>query len=277
MPIKINKPVTPSRRYATHIDFSILTKKEPEKTLLLALKKNSGRNHRGKITVRHRGCGNKRLYRMIDFKRLKFDTEAEVKALEYDPNRSAFVALIEYSDGQKSYILAPEGLKVGDKILSSLKKIEASVGNRYPLKYIPTGTFVSEIEIAPLKGGQMVRSAGSAAQLLAVEDKFAQLKFPSGEVRNIFADSLATVGRMSNLDHGNVVIGKAGRVRQMGRRPQVRGKAMNPKDHPHGGGEGRNAIGMIHPKTKWGKPALGVKTRRPNKRSDQMILKRRRK
>ncbi|MFA6296605.1 MAG: 50S ribosomal protein L2 [Patescibacteria group bacterium] len=275
MPIKTYKPVTPSRRYITTVDFSMLTKKEPEKGLIVALQKHSGRNHRGKITVRHRGGASKRQYRMIDFRRSNYDVEGEVKSLEYDPNRSAFVALVQYSDGTKSYILAQENLKVGDKVKSSLKKLEANIGNRYPLKYIPTGTFVSEVEFAPNKGGQMVRSAGSAAQLLAIEGKFAQLKFPSGEVRNILIDSCATVGRVSNIDHGNVMIGSAGRSRKMGRRPEVRGKAMNPKDHPHGGGEGRNSIGMIHPKTRWGKPAFGVKTRKPHKLSDKLILRRR--
>ncbi len=275
MPIKTYRPITPSRRYITTVDFSMLSKKEPEKSLTVALQKHSGRNNRGKITVRHRGGGSKRKYRMIDFRRSNFDIEGEIKSLEYDPNRSAFIALVQYSDGSKTYILAQENLKIGDKIMSSLKKLEANIGNRYPLKYIPTGTLVSEVEFAPMKGGQMVRSAGSAAQLLAIEGKFAQLKFPSGEVRNVLIDSSATIGRVGNIDHGNITIGNAGRVRNMGRRPQVRGKAMNPKDHPHGGGEGRNSIGLVHPKTKWGKPALGVKTRKPNKLSSKLILKRR--
>lgn len=275
MPIKTYKPVTPSRRYITTVDFSMLTSKKPDKGLIVALQKHSGRNHRGKITVRHRGGSHKRQYRMIDFRRSNYDVEGEVKSLEYDPNRSAFVALIQYSDGSKAYILAQESLKIGDKVMSSLKKLEASVGNRYPLKYIPTGTFVSEVEFSPMRGGQMVRSAGSAAQLLAIEGRFAQLKFPSGEVRNVLIDSQATIGRVSNLDHANIVIGSAGRVRKMGWRPQVRGKAMNPKDHPHGGGEGRNSIGMIHPKTRWGRPALGVKTRKSHRRSDGLIVRRR--
>lgn len=276
MPIKKYKPVTPSRRFLTTVDFSVLTKKKrPEKKLTRVLQKHSGRNNQGRITVRHQAGGCKRKYRLVDFKRSVFDKEAEVKALEYDPNRTAFIALIEYVDGVKSYILAPEGIKVGDKVKSSLKKIESQIGNRLLLKFIPTGAFVYNIELLPMKGGQMVRSAGAAAQLLSVEDKYAQIKLASGEVRNILKNCLATVGKVSNPDHINVTLGKAGRVRRMGIKPSVRGKAMNPVDHPHGGGEGRSPIGLVHPKTPWGKPALGVRTRKKGKRSNRLIIKRR--
>lgn len=275
MPIKKYKPTTPSRRFMTTVDFSMLTKDRPRKKLTKFLKKSGGRNNRGVITVRHRGGGSKRLYRLVDFKRNIFDVEGEVKTIEYDPNRTAFIVLIEYSDGKKSYILAPEGIKVGDKVMSSLKKIESKIGNRLPLKFISTSAFVYNIEFSPRKGGQMVKSAGAAAQLLSCEDKYAQLKLPSGEIRNVLSSCLATVGRISNVDHTNIILGKAGRVRRMGIRPTVRGKAMNPKDHPHGGGEGRAPIGLVHPKTPWGKTALGVKTRKKGKRSDRLIVKRR--
>lgn len=274
MPVKSYKPTTPSRRYMKTADFSMLTKKKPEKSLVLSSRKRTGRSATtGKITVRHRGGGNKIKYRIIDFKRNKFDAKAEVKAIEYDPNRTAFIALIEYKDGEKSYIISPEGLKVGDKILSSEKKIEAKIGNRMFLKNIPAGTFVYEIELTPGKGSQLARSAGAQVQLMGVEGKYAQIKLSSGEVRNILANCMATVGQVSNIEHENIVIGKAGRQRWKGIRPSVRGKAMNPVDHPHGGGEGSSPIGMRHPKTPWGKPALGAKTRRKNRKSDRLIIK----
>jgi large subunit ribosomal protein L2 len=250
-----------------------LTKKEPEKALIKILKKKAGRS-KGKITIRHRGGGEKRYYRIIDFKRDKFDVPAKVEALEYDPNRSCRIALVKYEDGEKRYIIAPQKLKVGDEIISSKKRIKIKPGNCLPLEYIPVGMFVHNIEMTPGKGGQIVRSAGAWAQLQAVEDKYAQLKMPSGEIRLILKKCLATIGQVSNPEHRAIRIGKAGRVRHMGRRPRVRGKAMNPKDHPHGGGEGGHPIGMIHPKTKWGKPARGVKTRKKKKWSDKLIIKR---
>lgn len=275
MPIKTYNPTTPSRRYITNVDFSMLTKKEPEKSLLKTLTHHAGRNSRGKITVRHRGAGCKQLYRMIDFKQNMYDIEGEIKALEYDPYRTAFIILVEYKGGIKKYILAPENVKVGDKIVSSLNKVEAKTGNRMPLKYIPVGSLVHNIEFEPQHGGQIVKSAGSFAQYLAAEDEYVLLKFPSGELRKVSSSCSATIGRVSNTDHENICMGSAGRVRKMGIRPAVRGKAMNPKDHPHGGGEGRNSIGLIHPKTRWGKPALGVPTRKKKKRSNRLIVERR--
>ena len=274
MALKTYKPTTPSRRFMRGVDFSILTKKKPEKSLTLPIKKRSGRSKStGGITTRHRGGGHKRMYRLVDFKRDKFDIESEVQALEYDPNRTAFIALVKYADGEKRYIIAPHGIKVGDKIISSKNKIEAKIGNRMPLKYIPVGSFVYEVELVPGKGSQMVRSAGSMAQLQALEKGMAQLRLPSKEIRNVSANCLATIGQVSNIDHENIILGKAGRKRWRGIRPATRGKAMNPKDHPHGGGEGRSPIGLIHPKTPWGKPALGYKTRKKGKKSDKMIIK----
>jgi large subunit ribosomal protein L2 len=276
MGIKIYKPTTPSRRYITTVDFSVLTKKKPEKSLLLGARKRNGRcKNTGRITSRHRGGGNKRRYRIIDFKRNRYDAKAEVIALEYDPNRTAFIALIKYEDGEKSYIIAPEKVKVGDQILSSKKKIEANIGNRMPLKDIPTGSYIYEIELYPGKGSQLAKSAGSQVQLMSIEGKYAQVKLPSGEVRNILSSCMASVGQVSNMDYINVQIGKAGRKRWKGIRPHVRGKAMNPVDHPHGGGEGSSPIGMKHPKTAWGKPAFGVKTRKKKKQSSKLIIKRR--
>jgi large subunit ribosomal protein L2 len=252
-----------------------ITKKKPEKSLIKILKKKSGRS-KGRITVRHRGGREKRYYRLVDFKRDKFDMPAKVEAIEYDPNRSCRIALIKYEDGEKRYIIAPQKIKVGDEIVSSKKKIKIKIGNCLPLEYIPTGLYVHNIELIPGKGGQIVRSAGNWAQIQAIEGKYAQIRMPSKEVRLVLKNCLATIGQVSLSEHRAVRIGKAGRKRHMGIRPTVRGKAMNPKDHPHGGGEGGHPIGMIHPKTKWGKPALGVKTRRNKKWSDKLIVKRRR-
>ncbi len=276
MSVKTYKPTTPSRRYMKTVDYSVLTKKKPEKSLLLKSRKKTGRSKStGRVTSRHRGGGNSRRYRIVDFKRSRYDEITEVIALEYDPNRTAFIALIKYEDGKKSYIVAPELIKVGDKILSSKKKIDANIGNRMPMKYIPTGTFISEIELYPGRGSQLAKSAGSQVQLMSIENKYAQVKLSSGEVRNILSSCMATVGQVSNVEHINIEIGKAGRKRWKGIRPHVRGKAMNPVDHPHGGGEGSTPIGMKHPKTPWGKPAIGVKTRNKKKRSSKLIIKRR--
>lgn len=275
MAVKTYRPTTPSRRYMTNTDFGVLTKKEPEKSLCRIIKKNAGRNNKGKITVRHRGGGAKRMYRLVDLKNDKFDVVGEVMALEYDPNRTAFIVLVKYSDGEKRYLLAPTGVKVGDKVLSSQGLVEAKNGNRMPLQFVPEGSLVFNVELVPGLGGKMVRSAGNAATLMIKEGDFAQLRLPSGEIRLVSQKCAATIGQVSNLDHSNIVIGKAGRKRHMRRRPEVRGKAMNPCDHPHGGGEGRNPIGLIHPKTPTGKPALGVRTRKKNKKSTRYILRRR--
>ncbi|MBI4653283.1 50S ribosomal protein L2 [Candidatus Kuenenbacteria bacterium] len=274
--IKIYKPTTPSRRKTSIITTKELTKKRPEKSLMKIKKKKSGRSY-GKITVRHQGGGEKRFYRIIDFKRDKFDMEAKVIALEYDPNRSARIALLEYEDKEKRYIIAPNELKVGDKIISSKSQIEIKVGNCLPLKYIPTGILIYNIELQPGKGGEIVRSAGTTTFIQSVKGKYAQLKMPSKEIRLILKECLATIGQVGNLDHNNIRIGKAGRKRHMGIRPGVRGKAMNPVDHPHGGGEGSCPIGLKHPKTPWGKPALGVKTRKKKKWSNKLIIQRRKK
>jgi len=278
MPIKIYKPTTPSRRFMTVSDFSSLSKKRPEKSLSGCLKKRAGRSKAsGQITTRHQGGGHKRKYRQIDFKQKKFDMTATVEAIEYDPNRTAFIALLKFDDGENSYIIAPSDLKAGDKVEFSQKKIEAALGNRMPLAYIPAGSMIHNVELEPGKGGQIVKSAGSSAQLTDVEGKYAQVKLPSGEIRKIAKECLASVGAISNAEHENIVIGKAGRKRQMGIRPSVRGKAMNPVDHPHGGGEGRSPIGLVHPKTPWGQPALGRKTRKKNKKSNRLIIKSRKK
>ena len=255
-------------------DYSELSKVAPEKSLLKPLNKHSGRNSYGRITVRHRGGGNRRKYRVIDFKRTKFDIEATVKTLEYDPNRSAHIALIEYTDGEKAYILAPVGLKVGDKVTAG-PAADIKPGNALPLVNIPVGTFVHNVELYPGKGGQLARAAGNAAQLMAKEGVYALLRLPSGELRNVPVNCMATVGQVGNLDHENVKIGKAGRTRHMGIRPTVRGSVMNPNDHPHGGGEGKSPIGRPGPVTPWGKPALGYKTRAKKNRSDKLIVKRR--
>ena len=275
MGIKTYNPYTPSRRNMTGSDFSEITKSTPEKSLLSSLKKNAGRNNQGKITVRHHGGGSRRKYRIIDFKRnTKDDIPARVVSIEYDPNRTANIALICYADGEKSYIIAPEGLKVGDKVMSG-EKAEVKVGNCLPLSEIPVGTEIHNIELYPGKGGQLVRSAGGTAQLMAKEGKYATLRLPSGEMRLVPVICRATVGTVGNIEHGLVNIGKAGRKRNMGIRPTVRGSVMNPNDHPHGGGEGRAPIGRPGPCTPWGKPALGLKTRKKNKKSNKMIIRRR--
>ncbi|MBR3788789.1 MAG: 50S ribosomal protein L2 [Clostridia bacterium] len=273
MSIKVYNPTTNARRGMSVTDYSELSKVAPEKSLLRPLKKNSGRNNYGRITVRHHSGGNRRKYRVIDFKRTKFDVEATVKTLEYDPNRSAHIALIEYADGVKSYILAPVGLKVGDKVLAG-PNADIKPGNALPLTNIPVGTFIHNVELYPGKGGQLARAAGNAAQLMAKEGVYALLRLPSGELRNVPVNCMATVGQVGNTDHENVKIGKAGRTRHLGIRPTVRGSVMNPNDHPHGGGEGKSPIGRPGPVTPWGKPALGYKTRKKKKHSDKLIVKR---
>ena len=274
MAIKVYKPTINSRRNMSVIDYSGLSKVAPEKSLLAPLNKKAGRNSYGRITVRHRGGGNRRKYRIIDFKRNKFDVEGTVKTIEYDPNRSAFIALVEYVDGEKSYILAPEGLKVGYKVISG-ENVYIWPGNALPLTSIPVGTFVHNIELYPGRGAQLARSAGNQAQLMAREDGYALLRLPSNELRKVPENCMATVGQVSNPDHFNVKIGKAGRKRNMGWRPTVRGSVMNPNDHPHGGGEGKSPVGRPGPVTPWGKPALGYKTRKHKKQSDKLIVRRR--
>jgi large subunit ribosomal protein L2 len=275
MPVRILKPTSPGRRRASTLSFAELTKKAPEKSLLERINRQGGRNNQGKISVRHQGGGHKRRYRLVDFRQDRYDVPAQVLAIEYDPNRSAFIALIEYPDKEKRYILAPEGLKTGATVVSSRNQAEIKTGNRLPLEKIPTGMMIHNIELSLGRGGAIVRSAGAAAQLMAVEGDNAQIKLPSGEVRLVPKLNQATIGQVSNVDHGNVRLGKAGRMRWLGIRPTVRGKAMNPVDHPHGGGEGLQPIGLKHPKTPWGKPALGVKTRRKKKYSNRLIVKRR--
>ncbi|MBQ1991620.1 MAG: 50S ribosomal protein L2 [Clostridia bacterium] len=274
MAIKVYKPTTNARRNMSVTDYSVLSKVAPEKSLLAPLNKKAGRNSYGRITVRHRGGGNRRKYRIIDFKRQKFDVPATVKSLEYDPNRSAFIALVEYEDGVKSYIVAPNGLKVGDKVVAG-ESADIKPGNALPLANIPTGTFIHNVELYPGKGAQLARAAGNMAQLMAKENGLALLRLPSGELRNVPVNCMATIGQVSNTDHENVKIGKAGRKRNMGWRPTVRGSVMNPNDHPHGGGEGKSPIGRPGPVTPWGKPALGYKTRKKKNRSDKLIVKRR--
>ena len=274
MAIKNYKPTTPSRRNMSVTDFTVLSKVDPEKSLLAPLNKKSGRNSYGRITVRHRGGGNRRKYRLIDFKRQKHGMNATVLTIEYDPNRSAFIALVQYEDGEKRYILAPNGLKVGDVVVSG-PDADIKPGNALPLINIPTGTFIHNVELYPGKGGQLARSAGNMAQLMANEQGMALLRLPSGELRNVPANCMATVGQVSNTDHENVKIGKAGRTRHMGIRPTVRGSVMNPCDHPHGGGEGKAPIGRPGPVTPWGKPALGYKTRNPKKASNKFIVRHR--
>ena len=273
MGIKKWKPTSPGRRFMQTSTYEEITKDEPEKSLTVGLRKTGGRNNMGRVTARHRGGGNKRLYRIIDFKRNKDGVAAKVVAIEYDPNRSARIALLEYEDGEKRYILAPVGLEVGATVMSG-PDADILPGNALPLQNIPVGTLVHNIELYPGKGGQLVRSAGAAAQILAKEGNYATLRMPSGEMRLIHLSCRATVGQVGNLDHENEIWGKAGKSRWLGRRPHVRGSAMTPRDHPHGGGEGKAPIGLPHPKTPWGKPALGVKTRR-NKRTSRFILKRR--
>ena len=273
MAIKVYKPTTNGRRNMSTTDYSKLSKVAPERSLLEPIKKTAGRNSYGRITVRHHGGGNRQKYRIIDFKRSKFDMPAEVKTLEYDPNRSAFIALVQYEDGTKNYIIAPAGLAVGDTIIAG-PTADIKVGNALPRANIPTGTFVHNVELYPGRGGQLARAAGNAAQLMAKEGKYALLRLPSGELRNVPAECMATIGVVSNEDHINVKIGKAGRTRHMGIRPTVRGSVMNPCDHPHGGGEGKSPIGRPGPVTPWGKPALGYKTRKKHKSSDKLIVKR---
>ena len=274
MSIKVYKPTSNSRRNMSVTDYSELSKVAPERSLLEPLKNKSGRNNYGRITVRHRGGANRRKYCVIDFKRSKFDVPAEVVSLEYDPNRSAHIALIKYEDGVKSYILAPAGLKVGDKVMAG-PEADIKPGNALPLVNIPTGTVIHNVELYPGRGGQLARAAGNAAQLMAKEGEYALLRLPSGELRKVPANCMATVGQVGNLDHENVKIGNAGRKRHMGWRPTVRGSVMNPNDHPHGGGEGKSPIGRPGPVTPWGKPALGYKTRNKKKASNKMIVRRR--
>ena len=274
MSIKFYKPTGNGRRNMSVTDYSELSNVAPERSLLVSLKKNSGRNSYGRITVRHRGGGQRRKYRIIDFKRDKFDIPAKVASVEYDPNRSAFIALLQYEDGEKRYILQPAGLKVGDVVVSG-KDADIKAGNALPLSSIPVGTIVHNVELYPGRGGQLARAAGNSAQLMAKEGVYALLRLPSGELRNVPASCMATIGQVGNLDHENVKVGKAGRKRHMGWRPTVRGSVMNPCDHPHGGGEGKAPVGRPGPVTPWGKPALGYKTRRTKKSSDKLIVKRR--
>lgn len=271
--MKIYKPTTPGQRGMKGTDYSVLTKKKPEKALLLKLKKKAGRGGSGRITVRHKGGGAKRLYRLIEFGQEKLDMSAKVLALEYDPYRNAFIALLEYPDGEKKYIISPQDLKVGDEVIFS-EKAPVRPGNRMRIKNIPPGTMVYNIEIQPGRGGKMVRGAGTGAKVFAQEGKYAHLEMPSGEIRKIFQECFASIGTVSNPEHRFVILGKAGRSRKLGRRPTVRGSAMSPVSHPHGGGEGRAPIGLKRPKTPWGKPARGVKTRR-RKATEKYIIKHR--
>ena len=273
MPVKKYKPVTPGTRGMTGYTFDEITKSTPERSLLVPLRKSGGRNVHGRVTVRHRGGGHRRFVRLVDFKRNKHDIPAKVAAIEYDPNRTARIALLHYADGEKRYIIAPVDIKVGD-VVSSGQNAEIRSGNALPISSIPVGTMIHNIEIQEGRGGQLVRSAGGSAQLLAKEGDFAQVRMPSGEVRLIRQTCYATIGQVGNLDHGNVKLGKAGRKRHLGVRPTVRGSAMTPRDHPHGGGEGRQSIGLPGPKSPWGKPTLGYKTRR-NKKTNQYIVRRR--
>lgn len=274
MAIKSYKPTTAARRQMTVTDYSQLSKVAPEKSLVESLKTNSGRNSYGRITVRHRGGGNRRKYRVIDFKREKAGVPAQALTLEYDPNRSAHIALVQYEDGEKRYIIAPNGLKVGDTVVSG-PEADIIAGNALPLANIPVGTFIHNVELYPGKGAQLARAAGIQAQLMAKEGAYALIRLPSGELRNVPANCMATIGQVGNIDHENVSYGKAGRKRHMGWRPTVRGSVMNPNDHPHGGGEGKSPVGRPGPVTPWGKPALGYKTRKHHNRSDKFIVKRR--
>ncbi|MGQ9833510.1 MAG: 50S ribosomal protein L2 [Candidatus Villigracilaceae bacterium] len=273
MAVKKYKPTTPGQRGMTGHTFEEITKSTPERSLLVPLRKSGGRNAYGRVTVRHRGGGNRRFIRLVDFKRDKRDIPAKVAAIEYDPNRTARLALLHYADGEKRYIVAPMDLKVGDTVMAGAKA-EIRPGNSLPIANIPVGTMVHNIELRPGKGGQLVRSAGASAQLLAKEGDFAQVRLPSGEVRLVHQVCYATIGQVGNLDHGNIKLGKAGRKRHLGIRPTVRGTAMSPRDHPHGGGEGRQPVGMPGPKSPWGKPTRGYKTRR-NKQTDKYIVRRR--
>lgn len=274
-PIKLYKPTTSGRRFASVDAFNDITKQEPEKSLIIIKKKMGGRNSQGKLTVRHQGGGARRYIRIVDSKRNKYDAPAKISAIEYDPNRGARIALIQYAGGEKSYILAPAGLKVGDEIMSSKEKLEIKIGNRMQLKHIPLGVLIHDVELNPERGGVIARGAGTGTQIVALENGYAQLKMPSKEIRMVSENCFATIGTVSNPDYRLIRWGKAGRMRHRGIKPTVRGKAMNPVDHPHGGGEGHNPIGLKAPKTKWGRKALGVKTRRPKKWSNKFILKRR--
>ncbi len=274
MAIKTYKPTSPARRQMSNVDYSCLSKDAPERSLMSNLKKHAGRNSYGRITVRHQGGGNKVKYRIIDFKRNKLDVPATVKSIQYDPNRTAFIALLNYEDGEKAYIICPEGVKVGDQVVASANA-DIKPGNALPIENIPIGTVIHNIELYPGKGAQLVRTAGASAQLMAKENGYAQVRLPSGEVRLVRLDCMATVGVISNGEHSNVSIGKAGRKRHMGIRPTVRGSVMNPNDHPHGGGEGKSPIGRSGPVTPWGKPALGYKTRSKKAKTDKFIIKRR--
>ena len=274
MSIRLYKPMTNGTRGMSTTDYSELSKVAPEKSLLVASKKKSGRNSYGRITVRHRGGGNRTKYRLVDFKRDKLDVPATVETVEYDPNRSAFIALLKYEDGEKRYILQPVGLKVGDTVLAG-SGADIKPGNALPLTNIPVGTMIHNVELYPGRGGQLARAAGNSAQLMAKEGAYALLRLPSGELRNVPVGCMATIGQVGNIDHENVKIGKAGRKRHMGWRPTVRGSVMNPNDHPHGGGEGKSPVGRPGPVTPWGKPALGYKTRKTKKSSDKLIIKRR--
>ena len=273
MAVKIYKPKTPGQRHKTSYTFEEITKTRPERSLIVLKKERAGRNSAGRITVRHRGGGARRQIRLVDFKRDKTNIPAKVAAIEYDPNRTARLALLNYADGEKRYIIAPIGVKVGDTLLSG-SNVEIRPGNNLPLANIPVGTTIHAIELHPGKGAQMVRSAGTSAQLLAKEGKYAHVRMPSGEVRLVLQECSASIGQVGNVEHSNIKLGKAGRARHMGLRPEVRGSAMSPRDHPHGGGEGRSPIGMPGPKSPWGKPTLGYKTRR-NKRTNDMILRHR--
>ncbi len=273
MAIIKSNPTSAGRRFYSKLSTEELTKKEPEKSLLAVKKKHSGRNAQGKITVRHKGGGNRRKYRIIDFKRNKDNIPAKVVAIEYDPNRTAYIALLSYADGEKRYIIAPVGLKVGDVLMSG-SGVEIKVGNNLPLSDIPVGSLVHNIELEPKRGGQLARSAGAEVQLMAKEGNYATLRLPSGEMRKVLLNCRATIGTVGNLDHELVSIGKAGRTRHMGVRPTVRGVVMNPNDHPHGGGEGKSPVGMKSPVTPWGKPALGLKTRKKKNRSNRLMVKR---
>ena len=273
MAIRVYKPTSPARRFMSVLTFEEITKKEPERSLVTDLRHKAGRNHHGKITVRHQGGGARRKYRIIDFKRNKDGIPATVKAIEYDPNRTCFIALLYYADGKKRYILAPLGLKVGDTVMSG-PDADIKPGNCLPIENIPLGTLIHNVEIKVGRGGQMVRSAGTAAQLMAKEGAYAQVRLPSGEVRKVAMNARATVGQVGNTDHSNVRVGKAGRSRHMGIRPTVRGVVMNPCDHPHGGGEGKSPVGMPAPMSPWGKKTQGVKTRKHRKYSDKLIISR---
>lgn len=277
MGIKIVKPTSPGRRSATFDDFADITKTKPEKSLIVIKKGQAGRNNQGKITVRHQGGGVKRFIRQIDFLRDKFDVPGKVVSIEYDPNRNARIGLVCYQDGAKRYMIMPIGLKVGDSVMSSKSQIEIKVGNAMPIKFIPSGVEVYNIELEPERGGKIARSAGNLVFVMGVEGNYAQIKMPSGEIRLVNKECLCTVGQVSNPDFRHITIGRAGRQRLLGVRPTVRGTAQNPVDHPHGGGEGNQPIGLKHPKTKWGKPALGVKTRKSKKRSNRLIIQRRKK